>query len=540
MYVVFRIFTQKESGLGHLVRCLVLANALHEKGHQTVFILDEPSPAYTPFLENQLSFTLDVYQEEYATKNVDKYYELVDADACLSLFKRHSLSPDWIVVDHYSLSQSWENSFHQAGHQVLALDDIVRYHTADAVLDFKWRGVNAKKVYQPVVEAGCRLLLGPQYLLISPPKDYYTLAKDNFEFRLLIGLGGSGNGRFLKGVISYIAELFAENQKKVHIKAVLGPFMTETECLLDWTFEFSHGIRIEFLRGKTDLSFEFQWCDFYLGAAGGTLYSLRALQKPSLLFSLVENQDNDQALLDDIGQYFFLESLEPKEFVNLANLILEVSKQLSRVQLLFQHSKVQIGYEGPANVVSFMETGKLVDDVQGLMPFHHSWQRLANDYAIRSVSDADINHYLKSRNHPTNRQNMLDTSEIHTLAHYFWWLKTKRRSFLLVKNGQPKLYIWDQIKICGDEQFLIGGWFVCDETVSHQEALVALDWQLKNCAQDYPNAIWIAVINRQNRYVKLMNDYLGFKEMDHDCRYKEVLMELFPSASEEEFFYVYK
>ncbi len=541
MQVVFRVFSKKDSGLGHLVRCMVLANALNEKGHKTFFILDEIPSVFSPFLADQLSFSLDSHLAKYANTIDDKHKnEYSDAEACLALFKREKLTPEWVVVDHYGLSKSWEKIVQKSGHHILAIDDIVRHHSAHAILDFKWRGTNAKEVYLPVVPVDCQLLLGPQYLLISPPTESSVVAKGNFGFRLLISLGGGGNACFLKSLICCIAELFAENHKTLHIKAVVGPLMTEVECLFDWQAEFFCGISIELINGKTDLSFEYRWCDFYLGAAGGAIYSLRAIHKPSLLISFAENQENDQAFLDDIGQYFYLRSLELSDFKILANLMLEFSNQLPRVQLLFKKSKIKIGFEGPANVVAFLETGRLVEEAQNSIILQQSWQSLINDYMIRSVSDADINHYLQCRNYLVNRQNMLDNSEIPKLHHYAWWMTTKRRSFLLTKNDHPMLYIWDEIKTFKNERFLIGGWFVCSEAVSHQEALLALDWQLKTCAQDYPDTIWVAVINRQNRFVKLMNDYLGFKEMNEDCSYNQVVNKLFPNASREDFFYVYK
>ncbi len=535
MVVVIRVVSQKDEGLGHIARCLVLAKALEANDHCVHFVVDNFSKKLSSFLANRSVLSLDA---ELLVS------EQQDAQSTLQLISDFALSPDWIIVDHYGLGKAWELQIQQAGFRVLAIDDLVRAHSANAVLDFKWRGNEAENIYRPMVSDDCQLLLGPQYLLIERPQTFEIANKSNPEFRLLFGLGGGGCAIFAKSLVTFVLEHFAQAERAIYLKVVIGPLMTNPEVLLDWQPELGLGSELEFVQGKTDLSFENQWCDFYLGAAGGTLYQLRALQKPSLLFSLAPNQENQQALLDEIGQYLYLENLQTEQFFELAQLLLQISQQPKRIQTLFQTAKVPIGWQGSQNVVNFLTAFEHSAPLTQ-MPANDVWQACANGYFIRPVEDSDINHYLASRNHPANRQNMLDTSEISKLSHYRWWLQTPRRSFLLAKENTPKLYlpklyIWDQLKTFEGEEYLIGGWFVCDDSVSHTEAMVALDWQLTTCAKEYPHATWVAVISRQNRYVKLMNDYFGFKEIPEDSRYNRVVNKFFPSASKDEFFYVYK
>lgn len=528
---VFRIFSSVNSGLGHIARMHVLANKLEENGQKTCFILDQTSPQLDLFLTGRLTFRLDL------SENTS---EIEDAQAVLSLLHFKNISPIWMIVDHYGLGKVWEQHIQSAGLKVLAIDDLVRKHSANAVVDFRWRGKDVLQRYRPVVSEACDLLLGPRFLLLQQPEIFPIDPKTNNEFRLLIGLGGGGDGLFLKSMIESVLERFVESKTPLHLKVILGPLLSDVNALLNWSLKLPDFIKIDWLQSKTDLSYEYQWCDFYLGAAGGTLYQIRALQKPALFFSIAQNQDNDQRLLDDIGQYFFLDQLDDSQLPDLASFMNTIAKQLSRIQTLFASANITIDYQGGNRIVDYLLNGTLPNISDSYSGEHLSWQNLANDYQIRSVEDSDINHYLDSRNHPFNRQNMLDTKEIPKLSHYHWWLNTQRRSFLLAKEGEEKLYIWDQLKSFEGEEYLIGGWFVCHENTVHTDAMMALDWQLKVCDQDYPNATWIAVIHRQNRYVKLMNDYLGFKEIPEDSDYKKVVSEFFSSASKDEFFYVYK
>lgn len=528
---VFRIFTSPNSGLGHLARMQVLANALEKNNQKTFFILDENAPKLESFLNGRATFNLDLPENSS---------EIEDAQAMLNLLKSKNIHPDWIIVDHYNLGKAWESRIQSEGFKVLAVDDLVREHSANAVVDARWRGEAAKKIYQPMVSDEADLLLGPDFLLLDKPESFDIPLKKYNVFRLLIGLGGGGDGLFLKAILDSILMQFKDTQTPLYIKVVLGPMLSNLDLLLNWALDLPEFIKLDWVNGKTNLDYEYQWCDFYLGAAGGTLYQIRALKKQALFFSMAQNQENNQNLLDDIGQYFFIPQLTVSETKDLANFIYTITQQQIRIKLLFGKSKITLDYQGVNRIADYLIDGVLPKDSVYMLRKHSSWQALANNYQVRPVEDEDINHYLFSRNHPANRQNMLDTTKIQPLSHYNWWFKTNRRSFLLAKEEEPKLYIWDQLNIFKNSEYLIGGWFVCDESTSHQEAMLALDWQLKKCKKDYPKATWIAVINRNNRYVKLMNDYFGFKEIDSTSRYIEVVNHYFPTATESEFYYVYK
>ena len=78
----------------------------------------------------------------------------------------------------------------------------------------------------------------------------------------------------------------------------------------------------------------------------------------------------------------------------------------------------------------------------------------------------------------------------------------------------------------------------CTDETGFQDALVALNWQLEQCDRDHPGLPWIAVIHRENKYVKLLNDYVGFQEINEDHPYFDATARAFKGAPPEDFFYV--
>lgn len=534
--IVFRVSIDNKSGLGHLTRCAVLAREIQDQGEEVIFVGD--------FIdEKSASFLLGIDHVNLYNSPPEKLNEEQDAQSFLALISSYSNHPLWVVVDHYHLSAAWEEIVSLKNIAVMAIDDLVRKHHCQAVLDYRWNGKGESELYTRPVGCVDQRLMGPDYLLVAKEFSHTNYQQDKTNstlFKLLIGLGGGGNAAVLDGLLNNILAESETSEMYLHIKVIVGPFLEGKEALIERfsikTFQYA---QLEFVVGKTDLYSEFQWCDFYLGAAGGSLYQLRLLKKPALTFSLLSNQVTNQTLLDDIGHYFHLNEFSSEDFPKMACLVMELIKNITRIHYLFSESKIELDYDGAQRVTAFLLNGKL-STKKYKNTLTQEGQEISDGFRLRPVQDSDINHYLMSRNLPANCNNMIDAKPIKVLDHYQWWFKTSRRSFLLLKQQQPLLYIWDEINTLDGQEYLIGGWFVCNDDTSFQDAMVALDWQLKKCATDYPNAVWIAVISKQNKYVKLLNDYFGFKEVEASSRYTKVVNQLFPNANEQEFFYVYK
>jgi len=86
--------------------------------------------------------------------------------------------------------------------------------------------------------------------------------------------------------------------------------------------------------------------------------------------------------------------------------------------------------------------------------------------------------------------------------------------------------------------YWIGGWFVCGEGCQYQDTLYALSKQLEWTDQHHPDVPWIAVISRENHFVKLLNQYQGFTEVEQDSERGVVIANAFPKADFDQFYFV--
>ncbi len=530
--VLFRVNAGETSGIGHLVRCVNIAHALSEQGVECHFALGYAEQSIVAFLQSYS------YESLYSFSSAE-FDEAKDAELFAVIIANYR--PDWVIIDDYRLGVDWERIVSTQGVKILAVDDLKRYHYCDLLLDIRWRGVGTIDAYNQLVPKNCINLLGPSYVpLSSYYKQSRVIKKSVAGFTMMLGLGGGGALDFFAKILATL--LSQKNVIKVELSVLVlvGPLATNTQELIN---SYKDHPQITFLEGVTELYPYLCQCDLYFGAAGGVMYQLRALNIPAITFSLADNQDNPTHFLEDIGHYFHLGNLADFDERALLNFVEILFENYSRVLNLSNSSLITVDCQGANRIAEAIIEYPIIKEHSQLEDKslnRPQMEEITSTYLIRSVVDADINHYLQSRNLAANCKNMIDSSPIEKLQHYSWWFASKRESYLLFNNHESCLYIWHQVKMIDADKYLIGGWFVCHEGVGFQDSIIALNWQLKKCEQQYPGIPWIAVINRDNKYVKLMNDYLGFTEIgiNHQCF--QVVSHLFEGADHDQFYFVIK
>ena len=104
-------------GVGHLMRCITLANEAHKKGWCICFVLRDPDDCVTNLIreaghEVRILTTTNVQQTIKAKRlSHDDWlpvYQEVDASETLEIIS--DFKPDWIVVDHYALDATWHDA----------------------------------------------------------------------------------------------------------------------------------------------------------------------------------------------------------------------------------------------------------------------------------------------------------------------------------------------------------------------------------------------------------------------------------------------
>lgn len=148
--IVFRVNAGQGIGIGHLVRCAVLARELIQQGHKCLLVLGAVEQELSAFVEGLDYISLNLVSPTYQDES---------HDAALFLSVANNFYADWVVVDDYYLGRDWELLIKAHGYQVLSIDDLCRPHECDILLDVRWRGDNTSLYYQDKLPSHCMALL---------------------------------------------------------------------------------------------------------------------------------------------------------------------------------------------------------------------------------------------------------------------------------------------------------------------------------------------------------------------------------------------
>ena len=148
MRVVFRVDASTKMGSGHVMRCLTLAEELEKNGSDVSFI----SRAHEGNLNHLISkkgFQIHELQNSISTKlnkksikgdNYDRWLGATEDKDAQETIKAIGIDkPDWLIVDHYALSEKWEKTVRPTVKNIMVIDDLAnRSHDCDMLLDQNW------------------------------------------------------------------------------------------------------------------------------------------------------------------------------------------------------------------------------------------------------------------------------------------------------------------------------------------------------------------------------------------------------------------
>ncbi len=501
--IVIRTNAGINAGLGHVVRMYRLAKALNKIGKEVVFLVNQTNRKLEKYL---VGFPLvGLYQLGF---NIANFNQMDDAALCLDFLKDKSI--DRVILDSYDIGIEWEVQVVSNGYKLVVFDDIQRQHNCDYLVDQRWQGNETYQRYRGLVPERCKTLLGPAFFSIDKQLKNNP---ESDEFTIIFSLGGGGDLMLFRDLLE---ELALKNIENIVLMPIIGDYATNKEVFLEMSNKYKN---IQPVIGKTELLEFYKKASLFVGALGTMFYESRMFGIPAITFSITENQENRLCDLEDFGHYFHIPLDELKQTKKVAKFIITVAKEYGRFSSVDINPKIILDGDGAIRVARAI-TNKTappyeINQHKGIVEVDYT-SKLNHELTVRKVNDQDINNYLLARNLPVNRNNMLVDQEILFVEHYDWWLNNKRDSYVVEKICEAQLYIWHKEIYFEDRSYLIGGWFSAAQDTGFDIAFSALEWQLNYTNEYFPDSVWVAIIKKDNKYVNLLNSYLGFKSVNSD------------------------
>jgi len=272
--IIFRADANSQIGLGHVMRCLALANMLDSSVDRYMAII-EPDPAVQSMLAQA---GVRVIALAKATAEAD----------LLTLLNE----PDQVVLDGYSFDSTYQQTIKARVKRLLFIDDLLDgQQTADVIIN------HAGNVTPADYDAGPDTIycLGPLYALLRlpflRPEGFGPTPVDGPYF---VSLGGADPANYSLAVVQAIHDL---NPKQA-IRLVLGPLYAHRASIDTLQTSLPNLTVLQNLDAGQMVA-ELAQCSLAITACSTIAYEVCAVNRPLIGILTADNQDRIARFLSD-------------------------------------------------------------------------------------------------------------------------------------------------------------------------------------------------------------------------------------------------
>ena len=297
MNVVIRADASIYIGIGHVMRCLVLANKFRDNGHLVSFAIRKQNGDIISYIVKQ-GFDIHelvqpkIWKHPTSTDDYEAWLQVTeeeDADSFINTINE----VDLVIVDHYGLNEFWEKKIKHHYHcKIMVIDDLLRKHYCNLLLDQTFG--RTSKSYQSLVPEETLCLVGSEYALLNSS---FSQLREKLiglkcipetKHRVLVSMGGIDNTNVTLCILRELSNI--KNKHIGSVTVILNPESPSYENVniivsenKDWM------VLLDFVENMAQLISEHT---FAIGAAGSSSWERACLGLPSIIISLAQNQNN--------------------------------------------------------------------------------------------------------------------------------------------------------------------------------------------------------------------------------------------------------
>lgn len=268
--ILIRADANEHIGTGHVMRCLSIANAFVQAGHEVKFITADHRGDGLIQSRGFESICLNSEWTQMEGEEIDRVLR--------------SYRPDLLLVDSYFVTEPYLSSLSNCvtlayiddlNDSVWNLDFLINYNIFGTVAD-----------YSRYKETRTRLLLGPTYAPLrnefkNIPGHEINDAKNIKD--IMVSAGGADP----EGITEKLIESVCDDLSDIAFHFVVGVLNPRLEKIRALANE--HRNVILHINEK-NMSALMKFCDVAISAAGSTLYELCACGTPTITYTLADNQ----------------------------------------------------------------------------------------------------------------------------------------------------------------------------------------------------------------------------------------------------------
>jgi UDP-2,4-diacetamido-2,4,6-trideoxy-beta-L-altropyranose hydrolase len=337
-----RVEASAKIGIGHIMRCLALAEAWIDSGGEVV-----------------LFSRLDI--SELIGKTTDRGIEWRSLSECQttqeefrrveSIVNKNKEKGNWICVDGYDFDAAYLEGLVDCKANLLLISDLAMPipRRVDILLN---QNIGADKLDYPGVNS-VRRLLGTDFALIRKEFSQHLPFKKRISRQarhILVTCGGSDpDGVTLK----ILENIRSTNVSPLKIRVVVGPankYLKEVKERI----EVHEGLDVDFYYSPDNLVTLMEWADLAISSGGSTLWELFLLGVPTLGLCLADNQANSLVESEKRGAIINCGSWKTLRWDWFSHMVNDVLMNSSCREQLSQNGQNVVDGHGAERVVEIM------------------------------------------------------------------------------------------------------------------------------------------------------------------------------------------
>ncbi len=317
--IAIRADGSQDIGIGHIMRCLTLADGLTVDGAVCHFVVRHIPQTLRQLIVQKGHLLHELPAGEIFCPRDDDTAHAAwlgtswETDASHTRELLDQIKPSWLILDHYALDARWETQVLPSSCRLMVIDDLVdRSHIAHLLLDQNVGRTESS--YKQLVPEDCEILLGPQYVLLRP--EFARLRAQSLSRRqsphlehILITMGGADKDNITGWLLDCIEDL--DFKQRLTVTVVLGASASHAETIHKQAAKANY--RIKVAQNVTNMAELMVEADLCLGAAGSTAWERACLGLPSIIFSLADNQRGAAETLSNEGYAYFIPQQRPDD-----------------------------------------------------------------------------------------------------------------------------------------------------------------------------------------------------------------------------------
>lgn len=357
MNIVFRVDASTQMGIGHLMRCLTLAEALRQRGVNTHFICREhqghlvgllrQKAMIVTVLPSKQTLLSESHNEDYSKwLGVTQFDDAEQTIAALDGEK-----PDWLIVDHYGLDAQWEKKLRPYTKKIMVIDDLAnRQHICDVLLDQNY-SENEELRYTKLVSNECKLYVGPRYALIRPEylEHRKTLAIRKKEVQKVMVFFGGTDPYNMTGLT--LEALSSQELNYLKVDVVVGtnnPHINKIEK------QVANRLNTILHKPRAHLADLMAKADLAIGAGGVTTWERMCLGLPTIVISIAVNQQPASEALTDSQLIHYAGHHTEIKVEQLTQEIINLCHSSEKLKMLSTLNKLKVDGYGVSRIIEVL------------------------------------------------------------------------------------------------------------------------------------------------------------------------------------------